>query len=480
MFNTRFIQGIIISAIGIFLAIWLGMSLVTDQSTTLLQIAGVAFLVLCIFLGRKIWLLMIFLGALNIPLIRGFSTLEVGQMAFIGFSILHFLIRKFYSKATFGELELWMLLIAACIIQSYVRNPAGLNIFGGSSVGARPYFYASLAFLTGWLLSVLVVPFHEIRWAMRLTVIGTLVGIPISNYRTSSGLAAQGVVEEYGEGARRPWLNTTAQVLTRVLVSKMSPFQAIQRPLYLVGFLACILIAASSGYRNAVGYVGLLLVFGILYHHGIAAMMASLLAAAFCIALLAGVNLVAPLPIPMQRALSPFPGTWDERVVESGINSTEWRVEMWKEALFTPHWIRNKTFGDGLGLTRQELERLAVLSEGGRDAYRGRSGMTVQQENMMITGGYHSGPVHTIRTVGYVGLTIMLLAMIRVAVHAHRQIMRCRYTEWFGIALFFCLPIIIIPIYFTVFFGEFHSGFAGIAMGVGIVRLLEKNLPLPA
>jgi hypothetical protein len=104
----------------------------------------------------------------------------------------------------------------------------------------------------------------------------------------------------------------------------------------------------------------------------------------------------------------------------------------------------------------------------------------VQQETMMILGSYHSGPVHTIRSAGYVGLAILLLAMIRVAVHAHRQIIRCRGTEWFGLALFFGIPLISQPFYFTLIFGEFQTGVAGVMMGIAMIRLLEKNIPLPA
>ena len=474
---SRSIRGFAILAGALIMAIWLGVSLVTSQSETLMQVAGASFILLCVFLGRRVWLLLMFFSALQIPLIRGFSTLEVGQMAFIGFSVLLFLMRKFNGKVSFGEPEIWMLLLAACVLQVYFRNPVGLNIFGAASVGARPYFYAALAFFTGLLLSFIKVPPGELRWAMRLTIFGTFVGIPIGEFRQASGLKAANMDSE---GARMPWLNTSGQMLSRILISKMSPFQSLGRPLYLLGFIVCVLIAAASGYRNAVAYIGLLFVFGIFYYHGFASMLASLVAAALLIGILAGVNVIAPLPGTVQRALSAFPGTWDKQIVESGTTSTEWRVEMWKEALLTEYWIKNKALGDGLGMTRQEMERMQALSEGGRDAWKGRSGMSIQQENMMITGGYHSGPVHTIRIIGYVGLVILFSAMIRMAILAHRQILRCRNTEWFGLALFFCLPIQILPVFWTFIYGEFHSGFAGVAMAMGIIRLMEKNIPLPA
>ena len=479
MLNARAIQGGLILIFTVFAAIWLGSNLVTSQSETILQFSVALLLICCVFLGRRIWLLMILFSALDIPLIRGFSTHDIGLMLFVGFSVLLFLIRKLNLKTGFGELEVWMILIGICIIQVYLRNPVGLNIFGAASVGARPYFYAALAFLAGLLLSMLSVPPKELKWIPGLTVLGTLIGIPIGEVRVSRGLASMGAVDTGGEVSRISWLNSTTNITSRWLISKMSPFHALGRPLFLVLFILCVLGAAASGYRNTVASVGLLFVFGILYHHGFVAMMASLFAGSVVIALLAALNLIVPLPGTVQRALSPFPGTWEQRYIDAANNSTDWRVEMWKEALLTDYWIRNKVFGDGLGLTRQELERLTALSEAGRDNWKGRSGMTVQQENMMITGGYHSGPVHTIRTIGYVGLAVLLSAMIRLAVHAHRQIIRCRNTEWFGVALFVCLPLIVFPIFWTFIFGEFQKGFASVAIGIGFVRLLERNLPLP-
>jgi hypothetical protein len=464
-----------------FAAIWLGFNLVTTTTDTLMRFSAILLLGICLLLGRRIWLLMVFFTALDIPLIRGLSTEEVGMMLFLGFSTLLFFLRKLPLRSRFGELEIWLLLLVACIIQAYIRNPVGLNIFGSATVGAKPYFLAALAFLSGLTLSVLVVPPEELKWIPRLTLIGKAIGIPISEYRVSRGLASLGAdTGGGGETSRVSWLLKTTNALGLYLVSKMSPFQAIWRPLFLVLFLLCILGAAASGYRNTVASVGLLFLFGIFYHQGFFAMLASLVAGAVCIVILAGVNLVQPLPGTVQRALSPFPGTWERRYVEAAQNSTEWRVEMWKEALFTNRWIHNKTFGDGLGLSRTELKRIVAFTEGGRDGWTGTSGMTIQQENMMLTGGYHSGPVHTVRTIGYVGLAILLAAMIRLAVHAHRQIVRCRNTEWFYVALFVCLPLIILPIFWTFIFGEFDKGFASVALGIGFVRLLERNLPLPA
>jgi hypothetical protein len=98
---------------------------------------------------------------------------------------------------------------------------------------------------------------------------------------------------------------------------------------------------------------------------------------------------------------------------------------------------------------------------------------------MMVTGSDQSGPVQTIRTVGYVGLAVMLGAMIRIAVHAHRQILRCRGTEWYSLALYTCIPVIILPPFFILIFGEFGKDASAVFFSYALISLLEKNLPLP-
>jgi hypothetical protein len=74
----------------------------------------------------------------------------------------------------------------------------------------------------------------------------------------------------------------------------------------------------------------------------------------------------------------------------------------------------------------------------------------------------------------------MLLMQLRMMVLAHRQIQRSRGTEWFPVALFFGIPIIWYPFFFTFIFGAFNLDGIAILMNAGILRLLENNLPLPA
>jgi hypothetical protein len=109
----------------------------------------------------------------------------------------------------------------------------------------------------------------------------------------------------------------------------------------------------------------------------------------------------------------------------------------------------------------------------------GSGGFDYHRESILISGDYHSGPVQTIRVCGYLGLVILVIGMLRVAVHAHRQIERCRNTEWFSTALFIGNVYLWLPFGWVFIFGSFSGGADALLMGAALVRMLEKTLPLP-
>jgi hypothetical protein len=485
MVESRSIQSILIVVVVTVVAAWLGVAVVTNQSETLLKVAAVAGFIICVFLGRRIWLLMVLLVAMNVPLIRGISTLDIGQAVFLGFTAIMFLMRRLPFKLRFGELEFWMILVALTVIQVYLRHPVGLSIFGSSAVGGRPYFAVGTAWLTGMVMSALIVPPAELKWALRLTIIGSLAGAVFTALRLrlggGGGMASAGVAASTGGvgSSRVDIFGYLAPAIARLVGAFVSPLRACFHPLWAPLILISLALAAASGYRNVVANVGIYYLIAIAYRGGFMSVVIASLTAVFGLGAIALFNLAVPLPANVQRALSPFPGTWEQRYVQAADDSTKWRVEMWEEALFTDFWIQNKLLGDGLGFSSRELQMMEA-TEGGQGFESLGSGLSAQQETMMLTGGYHSGPVQTIRTVGYVGLAILMLAMIRVAVHGHREVFRCRGTEWYPLALFTTIPSIALPFIFTFVFGEFRAASTSVFFAYGMITLMKRNLPLPA
>lgn len=496
MNNSRSIVSFLIFPVILFLAIWLGVSIATEQTQTLAYIVGGTVLVSCILLGSRIWMIIPLAIALNITLrIPGQpTTLILAELLFCGFCLLMFLIRKLPLKIKFTELDFWTLLLILCVCISYLRNPVGLNILGGSSVGGRPYALLALTLLTSLILRNLSIPVAGLKWLLRLSIIGGLanlavlsigyfiphLGVLIGSVKVRS-LEGGDLGGQYGgnRATRIGFLGAFAEKLSVWIGAFKSPIKACFHPLWAPLVLLSFAFAAFSGFRNDIAAVGLAYLVAIAYRGGIRSILAATGTFLLVFAALAVINLTVPLPANVQRSLTFLPGTWDEDLKRDAAASTEWRVVMWEEALLTDFWIKNKIIGDGLGMTRSEFDYIQLLGIFETSGIASTGNLTVQQEFMMASNNYHSGPISTIRTVGYLGLFILLLAQIRLAVHAHRQIQRARNTEWFPLTLLIGIPIIYAPVFFVFIYGEFGTVISVFLLGVAFVRILQNNLPLP-
>ena len=496
MLNARSIQGIIVLIIGIFLAIWLGLSIVTNQAETIIKVIGAVVFIGCLFLGRRIWLLIPFGAALGIGLrLPGQpDALLLAQILVLGFSTLLFLMRKLPFQLRWTELELWVVVLTLFIVQVYARNPVGVNIFGGETVGGKAYAIYAISLVSALLLAGLRVPAKELKWVLRLTILGGLANAAISiaghffpaiSYYTGQSFTRSDEVnyENYGQAvdagsaSRISVLTEFGNNASLWVSSFISPLRACLHPLWGALLFLAVVASVMGGFRNGIAAVGLTLVIGIACRSGASGLLVSSLGGAGGIALLAAINLIQPLPPNVQRTLTVFPGTWEERYKIDGESSSEWRYEIWREVLLTDRWIHNKWIGDGLGFSAAEL---AAQLNNRTGTQKGISGFDAQRESILASGDYHSGPVSTIRVIGYIGLLAFLLAQIRLAVHAHRQIIRCRNTEWLPLALIIGIPMIVAPPFFAFVFGDFRAGAAGFLLSYGMMRLLENNLPLPA
>ncbi|MES2474540.1 MAG: hypothetical protein V4640_02085 [Verrucomicrobiota bacterium] len=496
--DTSKIKAIIVAIIALFAALYLGISAATAQFETIAWVLGGVTLSVCLLMGRKIWLLIPFLGSVELTLnIQGQpSTMLLAQILVIGFSFLLLLMRRLPFRIRFTELELWIILLTLFIVQVYARNPVGFSLFGTSSVGGKPYVLFLITLITALLLAGLRVPPEELKTALRLSIFGgiinfgvSLVGrfVPSIGVWTGASHPGAGVTDytnageavDTGRATREYFLVLFSRNLSLWISSYRSPLMACFHPIWAPLVLITLVAAGLSGFRNAVATVGLTYLVGICYRGGFIQIVLSSLSGIVILALLAIVNAVAPFPPNLQRALSFLPGSWEQRYIDDAEGSTEWRVEIWKEVLFTDRWINNKTFGDGLGFTAKELAYQASITDGYKLG-RGLSGFDFQRESILANGDYHSGPVQTIRIVGYSGLVVLLLFQIRLAVYAHRQIIRCRGTEWFALALFFGIPLIWNPIFFIFIFGDFKSAATTVLLGSAMIRMLQNNLPIPA
>jgi hypothetical protein len=378
------------------------------------------------------------------------------------------------------------------IAQVYVRNPVGLNVLGGSSVGGKGYVLYAIALASALILCGLRVPVSDLKWVMRLSIAGGILNLAasilgvlvptIGFYLSQSYTRSDEVNYENREAVdtraatRIGFLSQFGTNLALWISCYISPLIALVKPLWLMLILVAVAASLMGGFRNGIMIVGLTFLLGIAYHSGGIGVLLSSFMGMIGVALLAAINLLAPLPPNVQRALTFLPGTWEERYKVDAEGSTEWRVEVWKEALLTDRWIKNKWLGDGLGFSAAELSAQMNERKGAR---AGISGFSAHRESILANGDYHSGPVSSIRVIGYIGLLVFLLAQIRLAVHAHHLITRYRHTEWFPLTLFIGIPVIILPLIFVFIFGAFKTAAPTFLISCGLVSILKNNLPLP-
>jgi apolipoprotein N-acyltransferase len=99
----------------------------------------------------------------------------------------------------------------------------------------------------------------------------------------------------------------------------------------------------------------------------------------------------------------------------------------------------------------------------------------MSQERAMLAGDFHSGPVTTIRVIGYIGLIFFILAQTVLAVRAHKLIKRSRDTAYFCVVLFFCIQMVWSPLFFIFVMGSFKAAAPLLFIQMGLLRLLETS-----
>lgn len=182
-----------------------------------------------------------------------------------------------------------------------------------------------------------------------------------------------------------------------------------------------------------------------------------------------GNNSLFTVPLPAQRALSMLPGNWDRNAKGDAESSAEWRFEMWRQALGTERYIKNKLIGDGYSIPpdvfayQQRLDQGAAMSP------------EEVQEYYLLIGGYHSGPVETIRRIGYLGLLVFLFCQIVMFREAYRTISRLRGTEYFSISLFAGLPMVAGPFIFWLVVGGLHTELIPLCFSAAWLRMIQHS-----
>jgi hypothetical protein len=174
------IKAILLIFLSAIAAIYLGITAATAQIETLIWVFGGLTLVTCLTLGRRVYLILPITASIGLilPLPGNFSSGLIAQGLFIGFSVLLFLVRKLNAKIEISRLEICGLLMLASVLQAYMRNPVGLNVFGTVTVGAKPYIIVFVTMLTAAVISSLKIKPNDLKLWVKLSFLGACFQSP--------------------------------------------------------------------------------------------------------------------------------------------------------------------------------------------------------------------------------------------------------------------------------------------------------------
>jgi hypothetical protein len=396
-------------------------------------------------------------------------------------------------KRKAGLLEYLIYINLAYLATVYVRNPAGFWAMQTSVVGGRPYFEILLAFgaflilsrvqITDFIAKIFPLFFVIPAWCVAiLDVVARLVpqlAYPLAMMYSGIGGSVgsvSGVIqqeERLGE-TRMTGLQFAGLSSVLALCAKFNPITLISplHPFRVLLFGVALLAIFLSGFRSMILFAMVAFLLATVLRGNLrnlwiagAGMLLGL------VALISVQGSLVQLPLTVQRTLSWLPGDWSPQAVADAEGSTQWRVEMWAWAWNDDRILRDRTWGQGFGLSLDDMNLIAnslMAGQGGANLLGGSD-----RENFMITGSFHSGPLSTIKYIGVVGLALYYPLMCYMALLAWRLCIRARGTKAFTLALFVGIPIIYEPFNFVIIFGGLDSNYPQLLFWAGLLNMTQ-------
>jgi hypothetical protein len=493
MNKNKIFLGVVV-AVALLFAIVVGQNVAENNYSRLGMYFGVAVLLVgALGLKQNAWLL--------IPICSGFSgsigggrlPASIAEMSVAFCFGLYVLFKALKVIPKFPRLN-WCDKLLICnllyLATVFVRNPVGVDFMKSNLIGGRPYFAILLACCGFWVLQHVTIKPNLAKLLPSLMCFGSvahaltgLVGyfVPSAGHRLATlytGFIPGGGGDpmepvDTGSVERHIYLAEVGLAVGKATISYSSIFKLIffQNILTSICFFASLVAVLLSGFRS--GMIGLAFIILVAtYIRGGIRQVFPLFAAAVAGILLIVVVQTAGLQVPLaaQRALSFIPISWDSRASLDAKGSVDWRVDMWRLALTTDRYIKNKVFGDGFGFDPTELRAQTTLTAFRMDTTYGL------QDYFMITGDYHSGPVSTIRFVGYIGLALFTAMLIANAKYAWKIINMSKNTAYFPVALFFGIAAIYHPVCFWFVFGSFSGDVIQAIFTLGMLNMIDRSL----
>lgn len=484
------IKALFIVVIASLFAVYLGVAAATAQFEAVAWVGGFMGFAFILALGKNVWLLIpAFLsldGSINAlpgsPPAWAFAAAVTATMFIIRFAM-----RRPDFDLKIDLLDFAILLQLLVISQAYARNPTGLLILGGNKAGGKSYFVFAAAFLAYACIAMVKPKEGILRWIVILMITFSLGDGLVSTISDWSATFSSMVLPIYSNvnlmtatsgnagfdldvfrGGGGFFMLGQAMVLPCFcLLRPISCLNPLRPLIFAIVAVGCGLVLLS-GFRSGAAYLAVVFVVSALIRRTpIDAVIVALLGTlALILVLMTG--MVRSLPFGAQRVLSVLPIDVSSAARVDAENSTEWRVQMWKLALTTDRYIRNKALGDGFGFSAVEMKAVLDTAQGYSSEFAD------SQEQMLAQGSYHGFHVETIRFTGVVGLVAALFLMV-VAFRKAMQLVRFyRGKSQFPYVAYLCIPFVIYPLWSMLVVGSYRAEFPQFIVTVGLLKWLDK------
>lgn len=482
--------------LGLLLAVVIGNAVgSSDLRMVAAVIAAIPVAIIFVKLKTHIWVLIPigwYLGGRLPWLPLPFSVRDMCMMTAIFFFTLFFATRVLPWKRKLTALDYLIYINLAYLATVYLRNPAGFWALQTSVVGGRPYFEIALAFGAYVILSrVQVTDFiaKAFPWFFLVPAWGVGILDVVSRLSPQTGLALNSLYSGVGSGGISTAFQQDAQLgQTRMtgllgagmssilaLAAKYSPITLVS-PLYPVRVVMLGIALGAiflSGFRSALLFAMMALFLSALLRRQIKDLWVFAGISIFgLIAVISMQGSMVQFPLTMQRALSWLPGDWNQEAVADAQGSSQWRFEMWGWAWNDDRILRDRTWGQGFGLSLDDMNLVAASMMAGQSGSSLLGGS--DRESFMIMGSFHSGPLSTIKYIGVVGLALYYPLMCYMAVVAWRLCKRARETTALTLALFVAIPVIYEPFNFVVVFGGLDSNYPQLLFWAGLLNMTSN------
>jgi hypothetical protein len=482
--------------LGLLLAVMIGSAVgSSDMRFVAGVVAAIPVAVIFVKLKTNIWVLLpigwYLTGRLPwLPL--PFTVRDLCFMTVIFFFTLFFATRALPWKRKVSTLDYLIYINLAYLATVFVRNPVGFWAIQSSMVGGRPYFEIALAFGAFVILSRVQISDYMARlfplfyvvpaWCIGvLDVIGRLspqAGMMLNSVYT--GVGSRGSLEVFEQeaqlgdtrmvGLQYAGLSSVLALCARynpiTLISPMYPWRLL---LTIVAFAAVFL----SGFRGLLLFcLAALFLASVLRGRIKDLWIAAALLLVVVTVLISLQGSVLQLPRTMQRALSWLPGNWDQAALQDAQDSSRWRFEMWEWALNDERIMREKIWGQGFGLSIDDMNLIASMLMSrvpGQNLLGGSD-----REQFMLTGTFHSGPLSTIKYIGVVGLLVYTMLLFYMAYAAWKLCQKAGGTDALPLAIFVSIPIIYEPFNFLIIFGALENSYPQTLFWAGLLNLCNS------